>query len=79
MSLNRVADVRYCSLIAGRIGGLFWGLLGFRATASTLLNESGKWNSDAIEHALAHGESDKVRAVYHRGAHYLGEADTGLR
>lgn len=43
---------------------------GFRATASTLLNESGKWNPDAIERALAHGESDKVRAAYHRGAHW---------
>ena len=43
---------------------------GFRATASTLLNESGKWSSDAIERALAHGDSDKVRAAYHRGAHW---------
>lgn len=43
---------------------------GFRATASTLLNESGKWHPDAIERALAHGESDKVRAAYHRGAHW---------
>ena len=43
---------------------------GFRATASTLLNESGKWNPDAIERALSHGETDKVRAAYHRGAHW---------
>ncbi|MCL9999185.1 MAG: integrase arm-type DNA-binding domain-containing protein [Erythrobacter sp.] len=43
---------------------------GFRATASTLLNESGKWNPDAIERALAHGDSDRVRAAYHRGAHW---------
>lgn len=43
---------------------------GFRAMASTLLNESGKWSSDAIERALAHGERDKVRAAYHRGAHW---------
>ena len=43
---------------------------GFRAMASTLLNESGKWNPDAIERALAHGDSDKVRAAYHRGAHW---------
>lgn len=27
---------------------------GFRAMASTLLNESGKWSPDAIERALAH-------------------------
>jgi len=44
---------------------------GFRAMASTLLNESGKWHPDAIERALAHGDSDKVRAAYHRGAHWL--------
>jgi len=43
---------------------------GFRAMASTLLNESGKWSSDAIERALAHGIGDKVRAAYHRGAHW---------
>jgi integrase len=43
---------------------------GFRAMASTLLNESGKWHPDAIERALAHGDSDKVRAAYHRGAHW---------
>ncbi|WP_242139646.1 integrase arm-type DNA-binding domain-containing protein [Sphingomonas sp. TREG-RG-20F-R18-01] len=43
---------------------------GFRATASTLLNECGLWHPDAIERALAHGESDKVRAAYHRGAHW---------
>ena len=43
---------------------------GFRATASTLLNESGKWSSDAIERALAHGDPDKVRAAYNRGPHW---------
>lgn len=43
---------------------------GFRAMASTLLNESGNWNPDAIERALAHGDTDKVRAAYHRGAHW---------
>ncbi len=43
---------------------------GFRAMASTLLNESGKWSSDAIERGLAHGDTDKVRAAYHRGAHW---------
>lgn len=43
---------------------------GFRAMASTLLNESGKWHPDAIERALAHGDADKVRAAYHRGAHW---------
>lgn len=43
---------------------------GFRAMASTLLNESGKWNPDAIERALAHGERDKIRAAYNRAAHW---------
>lgn len=43
---------------------------GFRATASTLLNESGKWHPDAIERALAHGQANGVRAAYHRGAYW---------
>ena len=43
---------------------------GFRATASTLLNESGQWNPDAIERALAHQDRDNVRAAYHRGTHW---------
>jgi integrase len=43
---------------------------GFRAMASTLLNESGKWSRDAIERALAHKDGDNVRAAYHRGSHW---------
>jgi integrase len=43
---------------------------GFRSTASTLLNESGKWSPDAIERALAHKDSNAVRGIYHRGAHW---------
>lgn len=43
---------------------------GLRSTASTLLNESGLWNPDAIERALAHGFSDAVRGAYHRGQHW---------
>jgi integrase len=43
---------------------------GFRAMASTLLNESGKWSPDAIERALAHKDTDPVRAAYHRGTHW---------
>lgn len=43
---------------------------GFRATASSLLNETGEWNPDAIERALAHKGSDAVRAAYHRGQHW---------
>lgn len=44
---------------------------GFRATASTILNESG-FNRDAIERQLAHIEGNKVRAAYHR-SEYLDE------
>lgn len=43
---------------------------GFRSTASTLLNESCKWSSDAIERALAHKDSNKIRGTYHRGTHW---------
>ncbi|MEO6359500.1 MAG: integrase arm-type DNA-binding domain-containing protein [Sphingomicrobium sp.] len=43
---------------------------GFRSTASSLLNESGKWSPDAIERALSHADGNQVRAVYHRGAHW---------
>lgn len=43
---------------------------GFRAMASTLLNESGKWSPDGIERALAHKDKDIVRAAYHRGTHW---------
>ena len=38
--------------------------------ASTLLNESGKWSSDAIERALARGDMGNVPAAYHRGQHW---------
>lgn len=43
---------------------------GLRATASTLLNESGRWHEDAIERALAHGHSNAVRGTYARGQHW---------
>lgn len=43
---------------------------GFRSTASSLLNESGKWNPDAIERSLAHADGNQVRAAYHRGAYW---------
>jgi Integrase len=44
---------------------------GFRATASTILNEQG-WKADVIERQLAHVERNKVRAAYHR-SEYLAE------
>jgi hypothetical protein len=34
---------------------------GFRSMASTRLNEMGRWNPDAIERQLAHGERNAVR------------------
>ncbi len=43
---------------------------GFRSVASTLLNESGEWSSDAIERALAHMDKNAVRSAYHRGPHW---------
>jgi integrase len=43
---------------------------GFRATASTLLNEAGLWSPDAIERQLAHVEGDDVRRAYARGEHW---------
>lgn len=47
---------------------------GFRAMASTLLNESGKWGRDAIERQLAHNPAsdNAVRAAYNR-AEFLDE------
>jgi integrase len=39
---------------------------GFRAAASSLLNECGKWNPDAIEAQLAHVENNSVRRAYAR-------------
>ena len=43
---------------------------GFRSTASTLLNESGKWNPDAIERALAHTGANETRAIYNRSQYW---------
>lgn len=43
---------------------------GFRSTASSLLNESGKWNADAIERALSHREGNQIRAAYHRSIYW---------
>jgi integrase len=43
---------------------------GFRAMASTLLNEMGKWNPDAIERQLAHADGNAVRRAYTRGEYW---------
>ena len=63
---------------------------GLRTTASTLLNESGKWSHDAIERALAHKDQNAIRGIYDRGqrwdervqmaqwwSDYLGELKAG--
>ena len=44
---------------------------GFRAVASTMLNEKG-FRADVIERQLAHSEQDEVRGAYNR-AEYLPE------
>lgn len=67
MSENTVNDV------IGRMG--YKGKIvahGFRALASTILNESNVFNKDAIERQLAHMERNQVRAAYNR-AEYLDE------
>jgi integrase len=43
---------------------------GLRTTASTLLNESGKWSHDAIERSLAHADSNAIRGDYNRGFYW---------
>jgi integrase len=43
---------------------------GFRAVASSRLNESNLWSANAIERQLAHKESDAVRAAYNRADHF---------
>ena len=50
---------------------------GFRAMASTLLHELG-YKPDIIERQLAHGELNKVRAVYNRAA-YMDERRTMMQ
>jgi integrase len=46
---------------------------GFRTTASTRLNEMGRWNPDAIERQLAHQEEDDVRRAYMHAAQFWNE------
>lgn len=43
---------------------------GFRSSASSLLNESGKWSPDAIEAELAHIGADEVRRAYNRAQYW---------
>lgn len=48
---------------------------GFRSTASSLLNESGKWSPDVIEHALAHKDRDAVQGIYNRTSYWDARAE----
>jgi len=64
MSKNTVLFALYRMGYRGRMTGH-----GFRAVASTILNEMG-FDADVIERQLAHAERNKVRAAYHR-AEYL--------
>lgn len=50
---------------------------GFRAVASTILNEQG-YNRDVIERQLAHCERDEVRGAYNR-AEYLPQRRTMIQ
>jgi integrase len=60
MSKNTVLFALYRMGYRGRMTGH-----GFRAIASTILNEMG-FDADVIERQLAHSERNKVRAAYHR-------------
>lgn len=43
---------------------------GFRGTASTLLNESGKFQFDAIEKALSHQDRNEIRRAYNHSRYW---------
>lgn len=43
---------------------------GFRSAASTMLNEFGKWQPDAVEWQLAHVDRDRTRRAYARGEYW---------
>lgn len=48
---------------------------GWRSTASTLLNECGRWNEDAIERSLAHTDRNQIRGTYSRGSYWNERVD----
>lgn len=71
-SLSKPISENTLSYAMGRMG--YAGIAtphGFRALASTTLNEEG-FDPDVIERQLAHAERNKVRAAYHR-AEYLDD------
>jgi integrase len=67
MSNNTILYALYRLGYQGRQSGH-----GFRAVASTILNESGLFQPDVIERQLAHCERNAVRGAYNR-AEYLPE------
>lgn len=72
MSNNTMLFALYRLGYKGRMTGH-----GFRAVASTMLNEQGQ-RPDVIERQLAHCERDEVRGAYNR-AEYLGERATMMQ
>ena len=72
MSKNTVLFALYRMGYHGRMTGH-----GFRAVASTTLNEMG-YRPDVIERQLAHTEKNAVRAAYHR-SQYLEERKTMMQ
>jgi integrase len=72
MSKNTVLFALYRMGYHGRMTGH-----GFRALASTALNEMG-YRPDVIERQLAHTEKNAVRAAYHR-SQYLEERRTMMQ
>ena len=66
LSENAILNLLYRMGYKGKATGH-----GFRATASTTLNEMG-YNPDAIERQLAHAETNKIRAAYNR-SEYMEE------
>lgn len=72
MSKNTVLFALYRMGYHGRMTGH-----GFRAMASTALNEMG-YRPDVIERQLAHTEKNAVRAAYHR-SQYLEERQTMMQ
>ena len=66
LSENAILNLLYRMGYKGKATGH-----GFRATASTTLNEMG-YNPDAIERQLAHAETNKIRAAYNR-SEYMAE------
>lgn len=48
---------------------------GFRSTASSLLNEDGRWSPDVIEHALAHKDQNAIRAIYNRSSYWQARVE----